>query len=184
MEDEKIIDLYFARNESAISETDLKYGKLCCEVANSILGSRTDSEECVSDSYLDMWNAIPPTRPINFRCFLLKIVRNTSLSRLRKNLAKKRSRDLEISLEELKEVLPDEHVRSDCSDSETAEIINGFLGSLDDSSRAIFIRRYWFFESVSKISQRYGFTESKVKTNLFRSREKLRKLLAEKGVRV
>ena len=184
MEDEQIIELYFARSEAAIGETDRKYGRLCLEVANNILESRPDSEECVQDSYLGVWNAIPPTRPTSFRGFLLKIVRNTSLSRLRKNLAKKRTRDLEIPLGELTEILPDEKFRPDVSLSETAEIINGFLDGLDGASRAIFVRRYWFFDQISSIAKSLGFSESKVKTSLFRSREKLRKLLEEKGVRV
>lgn len=184
MKDEKIIGLYFARSEAAIRETDLKYGALCFEVANGILCSRPDSEECVQDAYLGVWNAIPPARPSCFRAFLLKIVRNISIGRLRRNLAKKRSRDLEVSLEELSEVLTDSRLRADCSDGEIAGVINAFLDGLDDASRAVFVRRYWFFESVAKIAEGFGFSESKVKTNLYRSREKLRKMLAERGVTV
>lgn len=183
MNDEGIIELYFARDEAAIVETDLRYGGLCFEVANAILNSRPDSEECVQDSYLGVWNAIPPTRPRSFRGFLLKIVRNISLSRLRRELAKKRSRDLEISLEELGDVLPDERFRAD-SDDDLPRILDDFLDSLQPTARAIFLRRYWYFNSISDISRRYGFTEAKVKGSLHRSREKLKKLLIEKGVRV
>lgn len=184
MEDEAIISLYFERSESAIAETDKKYGGLCRSVADRILGSRQDSEECVQDAYLGVWNAIPPSRPNDLRAFVLKITRNISLSRLRKKLAKKRGADLEVSLDELGAVLPDKSICPDAEDSRIADAINEFLGGLDPCSRAVFMRKYWFFDSVGEIAKRFGFSEPKVKSSLFRTREKLRKFLEERGIRI
>lgn len=182
MDDEAIISLYFSRNESAISETDQKYGRVLYDCAYNILLSRTDSEECVNDAYLGAWNAIPPTVPISLRAFLLKITRNISLSRLRKSLAKKRSRDLEVPLTELEDVLPSAPCETDAE--ELGELLNGFLENLEPDARNIFLRRYWFFDTVSNISERTGFSEAKIKTSLYRTRERLRKYLGEKGVAV
>lgn len=184
MEDERIIAMYFDRNESAISETDLKYGGLCFDVANKILNSRSDSEECVSDTYLGVWNAIPPTRPQSFRAFLVKITRNISLSRLRKNLTLKRSKDMEISLSELEDILPDEHISQEADDNFIAEVIGEFLDRLDCDSKNIFIRKYWFFDTVAEICKRSGFSEAKVKSSLFRTREKLKIYLIKRGVKI
>lgn len=184
MEDERIIALYFERSESAISETDRKYGGLCFSVANNILNSRPDSEECVSDTYLGVWNAIPPARPQSFRAFLVRITRNISLSRLRKNLAQKRSQDFEISLDELERILPDERISPDVDDNVIGGIISEFLDSLDRDAKNIFVRKYWFFDTVDEICRRSGFSESKVKSSLLRTREKLRAYLTERGVRI
>ena len=184
MEDEKIIALYFDRSESAISETDRKYGGLCFDVANKILNSPSDSEECVSDTYLGVWNAIPPTRPQSFRAFLLKITRNISLSRLRKKLTLKRSYDMEISLNELEEILPDERISPEADDSFIAEVISEFLDGLDRDAKNIFVRKYWFFDTVTEICKRSGFSEAKVKSSLFRTREKLKIYLIKRGVKI
>ena len=184
MEDEKIIALYFDRSESAISETDRKYGGLCFDVANKILNSRSDSEECVSDTYLGVWNAIPPARPRSFRAFLLKITRNKSLSRLRKNLTLKRSHNMEISLNELEDILPDERISANADDGFIGGIISEFLDGLDRDSKNIFVRKYWFFDTINEICKRSGFSEAKVKSSLFRTREKLKAYLIEKGVRI
>ena len=184
MEDERIITLYFDRSESAIAETDRKYGGLCFDVANRILNSRPDSEECVSDTYLGVWNSIPPTRPQSFRAFLIRITRNISLSRLRKNLAQKRTSALEVSLEELEGILPDDRISPEADDSFIAEIINEFLDALDFDAKNIFLRKYWFFDTISEICERSGFSESKVKSSLMRTRERLRAYLTERGVRI
>ena len=184
MEDERIIALYFERSESAIEETSRKYGGLCFEVADSILRSRADSEECVSDTYLSVWNAIPPTKPLSLRAFVLKITRNISMSRLRKNLAQKRTSGLEVSLDELEDILPDERIAPDFEPSDVGAVISEFLMKCDPDARNIFIRKYWFFDTVEEISRRYGFGESKIKTSLHRTRERLRVYLTERGVRV
>ena len=184
MEDEKIVALYFSRSESAISETENKYGGLCFEISNRIVNSRPDAEECVSDSYLSVWNAIPPTKPLSFRGFLLGIVRNISLMRLRRLTAQKRSRDLEVSFEELGEILPDSALPENTGEKELGELLDGFLRKLPEDQRNIFLRKYWFFDSVEEISRRFGFSESKVKTSLHRTRERLRAYLSERGFRL
>ena len=184
MEDERIITLYFDRSESAIAETDRKYGRLCFDVANRILCSRPDSEECVSDTYLGVWNAIPPTRPQSFRAFLIRITRNISLSRLRKNLAQRRNAAVELSLDELAGMLPDESISPEMTDGTVAEMINEFLDSIDRDAKNIFLRKYWFFDTVAEICERSGFSESKVKSSLLRTREKLRAYLTERGVMI
>ena len=184
MDDELIVQLYFDRNETAITETDNKYGRLCRQIADNILRSHRDTEECVSDSYLGVWNAIPPTRPISFRGFLCGIVRNISLMRLRHNTAGKRDRELEISLSELEGILPDESISPYADENGVAETINEFLRELPADQRNIFIRKYFFFDTVGEIASRYGFSESKIKTALHRTREKLRERLAERGIRV
>lgn len=184
MEDERIIALYFERSEDAIKETDIKYGRLCFDVANNILNSRTDSEECVNDTYLKLWSVIPPTVPQNFRAFICKITRNLSLMRFRHNSAKKRAAEMEISLSEMESVLPDESISESVADEYIGEAINEFLGILDEDALNIFVRKYWFFDTVQEIALRYSFSEGKVKTSLYRSREKLRKFLIEKGIRI
>ena len=184
MEDEKIIALYFERSEAAIEETDKKYGRLCFEVANNILNSRGDSEECVNDTYMKLWNAIPPTVPLNFRAFICKITRTLSLMRFRHNNAKKRAAEMEVSLSEMEAVLPDERIRQGAENEYIGEAINEFLGTLDEDALNIFVRKYWFFDTVQDIALRYSFSESKVKSSLYHSREKLKKFLIEKEIRI
>ena len=108
IDDKKIIELYFERNEQAIKETDIKYGKLCHKIAYNILNNLQDSEECVNDTYLGVWNKIPPTRPDNFKAYISKIVRSISIDKFRKQKAKKRSADMVMALDELADILPDE----------------------------------------------------------------------------
>ena len=182
MEDFEIIDLYFARNEHAIKETDRKYGKLCFSIAHNLLYSREDSEECVNDTYLSVWNAIPPNKPGHFMAFLCKITRNLSLKRLDYNLAKKRNPDLLVSLEELETVLPDNRVNPAMEDREIGEAISRFLRTETPQSRNVFLRKYWFFDSIQTICERYGFSESKVKSMLRRTRKRLKLYLKKEGI--
>ena len=177
MEDAQIIELYFARQERAITETDRKYGKLCLHIANHILSDGRDSAECVNDAYLCVWNEIPPTRPGNFRAFLSKIVRNLSLKKLEFLHAKKRNANIELSFSELEEVVPDHRIRPDYNEEELGELLSAFLKKEKDISRNVFIRKYYFFDSVKEIAERYSFTESKVKSMLYHTRNKLRKYL-------
>ena len=163
MDDQQIIDLYFDRNEQAITETDVKYGKLCHSIAYNILSNREDSEECVNDTYIGVWNAIPPTRPDNFMAFVCRIARNLSLKRLEFLKREKRSADVILSLDELSAVLPDERYAPDVSDEDVGRLISQFLRTQKEDVRNVFIRKYYFFDSVKEIAERYSFTESRHK---------------------
>lgn len=182
MEDTQIIELYFARNPQAIQETGQKYGRLCFSVAHNILHSAEDSEECVNDTYLGAWNTIPPQNPNRLMAFLCKITRNLSLKRLDYNTAQKRSPELLISFEELESVLPDEAIQSRISDEDIAGAISRFLQTESAESRTVFLRRYWFCDSIKSIAQRYSFRESKVKSILYRTRTRLKDYLVKEGI--
>lgn len=184
MEDIKIIELFYSRSEEAITETASKYGKLCLNIAGNILGNSEDSEECVNDTYLSLWNIIPPQRPSNLMAFICKITRNLSLKKLEHNLAKKRDTRITISLSELEEVLPDEAICDKLDDEEIGRIISEFLKKEKANSRNVFIRKYWYFDSVSSIAKRYKFSESKVKSMLFHTRNRLKKHLIKEGVHI
>lgn len=182
MNDLAIIELYFARSEEAIKQTDRKYGKLCHNIAYNILHNREDSEECVNDTYLGVWNAIPPTRPKSLMAFVCRITRNLSLKRFQAITRQKRSPEVLVSFEELAEVLPDESIASGVDDGKIARIISDFLRKEKEDSRNIFIRKYYFFDSISDIAARYSFSESKVKNMLHRTRMKLKVYLIKEGV--
>lgn len=184
MEDIKIIELYFERNERAITETDAKYGKLCKKIAYNILSNLEDSEECVNDTYAGVWNAIPPTRPNNFMSFVCRIARNLSLKRLEFMKREKRSAGVLLSLEELASVLPDERFAPNVTDDDIGRLISRFLRSQKEDVRNVFVRKYFFFDSVKEIAERYSFTESKVKNMLFYTRNKLKDYLIEEGVEI
>lgn len=182
MDDLRIIELYFERNEQAIKETDLKYGKLCHSIAYNILNNREDSEECVNDTYVGVWNAIPPTRPNNFIAFICRITRNLSLKRLEFIKREKRSADVLLSFEELAAVLPDERYAPNISDEDIGRVISKFLRNEKEDAKNVFIRKYYFFDSIGEIAKRYSFTESKVKNMLFYTRNKLKDYLIKEGV--
>ena len=184
MDDLRIIELYFERDEQAIKETDSKYGKLCHSIAYNILNNRGDSEECVNDTYVGVWNAIPPTRPNNFMAFICKIARNLSLKRLEFTKREKRSADIIISFEELAAVLPDERYAPNISDEDIGKVISEFLRNQKEDAKNVFIRKYYFFDSISEIAKRYSFTESKVKNMLFYTRNKLKDYLIKEGVEI
>lgn len=184
MDDLRIIELYFERDEQAIKETDAKYGKLCHSIAYNILNNHEDSEECVNDTYVGAWNAIPPTRPNNLMSFVCKIVRNLSLKRLEFRKREKRSADVLLSLDELAAVLPDERYAPEVSDEDVGKLISKFLRTQKEDVRNVFLRKYYFFDSIGEIAERYGFTESKVKNMLFFTRNKLRDYLIKEGVKI
>ena len=179
-----IINLYFERNEQAINETDAKYGRLCFGIANNILADNEDAEECVNDTYLSVWNQIPPTRPNNFRSFLCKIVRNLSLKKLDYNLAAKRDKNMTISFSELENILQDNKIDDEPEYEELGKIISDFLWQEKEVSRNVFIRKYFFLEAVSDIAERYSFSESKVKSMLYHSRNRLKEYLRKEGIEV
>lgn len=182
MEDLDIIELYFARDEQAIRETEEKYGKLCHNIAYNILHNHEDSEECVNDTYIGVWNAIPPAKPNNFKSFVCRIARNLSLRRLESLSRQKRSAEVLLSLDQLSEVLSDENIADTVSDEDIGKLISSFLRAEKEDSRNVFIRKYYFFDSVHAIAKRYSFTESKVKNMLLRTRKKLKEYLIKEGV--
>lgn len=184
MEEKEIIDLYWARSEQAIGETDKKYGKFCHTIAYNILADHEDSEECVNDTYLQTWNAIPPRRPNKLSAFLGKITRNLALNRYAQATAQKRGGgQIELAIEELAECLPDPNtVDRQIEDRELAVLFNRFLAGLPEEARKFFLRRYWQLCTVREIASIYGISESKVKMSLMRTRGKLKHFLEQEGI--
>lgn len=184
MDDKQIIDLYWARSESAIAETDKKYGKLCHRIAFNILHNPQDSEECVSDTYLKAWSVIPPKRPVKLSTFLGKITRNLALNRYEKDTAVKRGGgDVAVALDELAECIPDPNsVERVVDNRNLTDKLNVFLEGLPTETRRIFLRRYWELCSIREIAEIFSISESKVKVSLFRTREKLRSFLEQEGI--
>ena len=181
MEDQQIIELYFARDERAIRATEEQYGKLCLYIASRILSDRADAEECVNDAYLTVWNTIPPTRPAYFKAFLCKITRNLALKKAEAAGAQKRTPAAMLSLDELAEAVPDAALSPEAGEEELGKTISDFLRKQSEERRNVFLRRYWFFDSISEIAERFGFSESKVKSMLFHTRKKLREYLKKEG---
>jgi RNA polymerase sigma-70 factor (ECF subfamily) len=183
MEDEAIIALYWRRMEEAITQTDLKYGGCCHAVANHILSSDEDAEECVNDTWLRAWNAIPPQRPTRLGAFLVKITRNLAFDRYRAKTAEKRgSGRLEGVLEELEECVSGTHdVPGEAEAKELAAAIRRFLTTLPEEERSLFLRRYFFGEETAAMARRYGLQSSHVQVRLSRTRKKLRAFLHKEG---
>ena len=181
MDDSKIIELYFERDDRAIKETQIKYGKLCHKIAYNILNNYQDSEECVNDTYVGVWNAIPPTRPNNFMSFVCKITRNLSLKRLEFMKREKRSADVLVSIHELEGVLPDEKYAPDVSDEDIGKLISDFLYTQKEDVRNVFIRRYYFFDSIKEIARGYDIPAGTVKSVLHRCRNELKEILLKEG---
>lgn len=184
MLDEQIISLFFERDERAIEETQRKYGKLCLSVAKNILHDYEDALECENDAYLSLWNAIPPEKPENLHAFLGKITRNLALKKLRARNAEKRGGgETAASLEELYECIPDTHsFDEELRAKELADLLNRFLDALPREERRVFVCRYWYCDSIAEIAKQFGFTKSKVKMMLMRTRGKLSLYLREEGV--
>ncbi len=184
MEDEEIIELYFNRDENAVLETEKKYQSYLFAVANNILGNEEDAKESVNDTYMAAWNSIPPQKPDILIAFLAKITRNLSLKKFRSQTTQKRgSGEASVAFEELSELIPDTlDLDSQIEDKELAEIITKFLYSLPQNERKIFVCRYWYLDSISDISKNFGYSESKVKSKLYRTRKKLLSYLSKEGV--
>ena len=183
MEDQQIVELYWDRREQAIDETRAKYGPYCRRIALGILCDEQDALECENDTYLAAWNAIPPHRPKMLSTFLGKLTRRISLDRLKNRLAQKRGGDTApLSLDELAGCIPDgQSLSDDLEAKELAGAISDFLRTLPLRDRQIFLRRYWHCDSISQIATQTGWSESKVKMNLLRTREKLREFLRKEG---
>ncbi|MDE7327395.1 MAG: sigma-70 family RNA polymerase sigma factor [Lachnospiraceae bacterium] len=182
MEDEKIIALFFARSEQGIRELDTKYGTLCRRLSFRILGNQPDAEECVNDAYLGTWNAIPPATPELLPAFVLKIVRNISLCRYRAKTAAKRSSMQEVAMEELEFIACEDTVENTVEAKELARMLEAFLDTLNQKNRAIFLRRYWFYESCAEIAAKVGLSEKNITVRLTRIRAQLKKYLLEREV--
>ena len=186
MEDEKIVALYFERNENAIRESDAKYGRFLFSIAENILRDVEDSKECVNDTYLKAWNTIPPKRPSPLKAFLGRITRQLSLNRLEQETAQKRGGgQYRLALDELEECIPAKSGDGEWADRMALTgLLNRFLRSLPEEQRYVFIRRYWYLEPVSEIAAAAGAGESKVKSQLARMRAKLRRQLEKEGFAV
>ena len=178
-QDEKIIELYFARDEEAIRATDEAYGNFCTSLAMNILHNKPDAEECVSDTYIKTWQTIPPKRPPSLKTYLARITRNLAISRYRKRHAKRRGAGLEIPLSELEECLPAVE-----PNTELKEIMNHFVASLPELERKLFVGRYWYAYDLSVLSKAYGLAPNTIAQRLYRIREKLRVILTEGGYSV
>lgn len=185
MTDEQIVDLYRDRDESAVSETAHKYGRVIRTVAQNILRNDHDAEECVNDTYLKAWESIPDARPTRLYPYLARITRNLALNRLREQTAEKRGAGQALaSLDELSECVSGTAEESGEFADKVAfkEIMNGFLAGLSPETRGVFVARYWYSYSISEIARMYGISESNTAVTLFRTREKLKKLLETEGL--
>lgn len=184
MDDNAIIELFFARSEQAILELDSQYGKTFHKLSYNILNNRQDAEECVNDAYLGAWNAIPPTRPSPLLAFVCKIVRNHSFMRYHADRAAKRGGgNYTAALEELEDCLASSRtVEGDLEEKELVQVIEDFLETLSAENRIILMRRYWFSDSCGEIAARTGLSEKNVSVRLTRIRKQLRNYLQEREV--
>lgn len=183
MDDNRIVELYLMRDETAIRQTADKYGSRLRSLAYGVVNDRETAEECENDTYMEAWNMIPPHEPRSyFYAFLARIIRNISLNRCRDRSRLKRSAFICELSSELEQCIPaPDDVECRIDDIALGNALNGFLGKLDEEKRNIFIRRYWYLDSVSAISERFALSESKVKTTLFRCRNRLREYLEKEG---
>ena len=184
-DDSQIVELYWARSESAISKTAEKYGDYCHSIAYNILFNREDAEECVNDTYLDVWNNMPPHKPSVLSVFLGKITRRVSIDRYRRKHAGKRGGgEMDLVLDELEDCVSDPtDVEIAVEQAEMVRLIREFLDSLPLTERRVFLRRYWYMDSITAIASDFGFTESKTASMLHRVRNKLRCKLESEGYR-
>lgn len=184
MDDCEIIALYWKRSEDAISETASKYSRYCKSIANNILLNADDADECVNDTYLHTWQSIPPQNPTLFSAFLGKITRNLALNKYKQlNAVKRGGGQVKILLSELEDCIPSaDSVEEAYQVGIAAQAISSFLHSIDTQSRIVFVRRYWYADSIATIGSRYQMSDSKVKSMLFRNRNKLRIYLEKEGI--
>ena len=183
MEDTKIVELFWQRDQSAITQSDKKYGKYCYAIAYRILSNREDSEECVCDTWHKAWQAIPPEKPTRLQVFLGRITRNLALDRYGYYTAQKRNMHLETAMDEYWQCIPGGELPPEDTVA-LKEVINGFLGSLDKRSRVIFLRRYYYACSLKEIAGAMDLTESYVSVSLHRTRNKFKEYLQKEGISV
>lgn len=183
MEDNQIIDLYFERDEEAIAQSNLKYGRYCYSIAYHILNDNFQSEESVEDTWISSWNAIPPTRPNILSSFFGKITRNHALNRLRdENTFKRGNGTVNVVYEELENVLSNNATQDAVNEHVLIDCINAFLKNEKKENRIIFVRRYFYFDTIEEIANQMAFTESRVKMSLKRTKDRLRSYLLKEGL--
>lgn len=183
MDDQSIIELYWARAEDAIRETAAKYGGLCRAIMSRVLVSPEDREECLNDTWLGLWNAIPPQRPVCLAVFVGRVARNLALKKFDYLTAARRRPEAVCSLEELGECVSGrETVESEAENRRVERLLSQFLRRLPEEKRNVFLLRYWYFYSIGDICRRTGFRESKVKSMLSRTRRALRDYLEREGI--
>ena len=184
MDDTQIVELYWAREDSAIEETEAKYGSYCYSIAQNILHNPDDAKESVNDTWLDAWNSMPPHRPSVLSTFLGKLTRRISIDKWRRTTAKKRGNgQLPLVLDELEDCVSDgKSIEEETERKLLNEVIAAFVKSLPETEQKVFLCRYWYMDSVSAIATRFRFSESKVKSMLSRTREKLRVRLEKEGL--
>ena len=184
MDDERIVDLYWERSESAITETDKKYGRYCRYIASNILHDDEDAQEIVNDTYLKTWSTIPPNRPRSLKLYVGTISRRLSINRCEAQNAKKRSAQMSICLDELTECIPDTNSENIVDVIALRDALNRFIASIPEKSQRVFVRRYWYAGSISEIANEYSMKESAVSVLLLRIRRKLKTFLQKEGFTV
>lgn len=184
MEDQAIIDLYWQRSDRAIAESDSKYGRYCTTIATNICGNQEDAEECVSDTWFTAWNQMPPKRPTILSAFFGAITRNTAINYVRTRQRKKRGGgQMDLVLSELEDCLPSsDDVEKAMEMRELMGAIRQFVGDLREEDRTLFLARYYYMTPIAQIAERLHYSESKVKTTLYRLRQQLGKKLKEDGL--
>ncbi|MDN4619486.1 RNA polymerase sigma factor [Paenibacillus sp. PsM32] len=183
MEDNEIVELFMTRNESAITESSRQYGRYCYTISYNILSDSEDAEECVNDTWLRTWNAIPPQRPNKLSFFVGRITRNLSLDKFKAKKAQKRGGEMTIILGELDDCIPSEHdVEQAILEKDLSQTINRFLHTLPERECNLFLARYWYSQSQAEIAEQFAMKENNVKASLFRTRTKLKAYLMEEGI--
>lgn len=182
MNDKEIVQLFFQRSQQAINELSQKYGKVCFHIAFNILKCNEDAEECENDTYLKTWESIPPDEPVYLRAYVSRIVRNLALSRYRYHHRQMRDSHLQVYLSELQDCIPASQEVEASADDTVNRTIQAFLAKQDLTARALFIQRYFYMESISALSKKFGLKESNVSTKLNRIRAKLKLYLEREGV--
>lgn len=185
MEDHQIIELFSGRSEQAIAQLAAKYGKLCLKLSENILKNPMDAEECVNDAYFAVWNTIPPQKPDSLAGYLCRIVRNISIKKYHTNTAQKRNSFYDIALSELEECIPaSENVENESDAKELVAAINHVLRRLTKENRIIFVRRYWFSDSIPALAKMFRTSEHNISVRLSRTRKALKKYLEKEGIYV
>lgn len=184
MDDNKIIELYFARNEDAIAQTDAAYGRRLFALADNIVKNGQDAEESVSDTYMKAWATIPPQKPTYFFAYLARICRHCALGKLDWKTAAKRKAEIVSLTQEMELCIPDRHADAVMESRELGRLLDGFLRTLTPENRMVFLRRYWYADPISQIAVRCGISESAVAMRLSRTRDKLCTYLKKEGIQV